>query len=255
MFVLIEPIVLFLFSFFNLAGLVTFYFALCLRLVHSNIVRTYERLLTYDHCIRNTDPRSHLVSCYKKHFRSQMKSTVSNKRELTVQHDPTFKKLYFQSEPNASPVCVSSFLHKRVTVLIFCTSGQDWNLNLKFDIMLICVVFRWGDVHYRGSTDHCHKTFSIKQHMKTDKIWDLESFSWLEIGQIPHNANWNYMWVWEKMFSEVCTTEVFHVYMYYYTSFYTLFIIDLTTVTTFCLERCIKVQRVKTYNHTGCKPM
>ena len=32
----------------NLAGFVTFYFALCLILVYSNIVRTYETLLTYD---------------------------------------------------------------------------------------------------------------------------------------------------------------------------------------------------------------
>ena len=32
----------------NLAGFVAFYFALCLILVYSNIVRTYETLLTYD---------------------------------------------------------------------------------------------------------------------------------------------------------------------------------------------------------------
>ena len=38
----------------NLAGFVTFYFALCLRLVYSNIVKTYETLLTYDVRIRNT---------------------------------------------------------------------------------------------------------------------------------------------------------------------------------------------------------
>ena len=44
-------------------GFVTFY---CL--VKSNIVRTYEMLLTYNLRIRNTDPRFHLVSCYKKHF-------------------------------------------------------------------------------------------------------------------------------------------------------------------------------------------
>ena len=37
-------------------------------LVNSNIVKTYETLLTYDFLIRNTDPRFHLVSCYKKHF-------------------------------------------------------------------------------------------------------------------------------------------------------------------------------------------
>ena len=50
----------------NLADLVTFYFALkslCLILVHSNIVKTYETLLTYDLYIRNTDPRFHLVLC------------------------------------------------------------------------------------------------------------------------------------------------------------------------------------------------
>ena len=51
-----------------LAGFVTIYFGLCLILVYSNIVRTYETLLTYDLCIRNTDLRFHLVSCYKKHF-------------------------------------------------------------------------------------------------------------------------------------------------------------------------------------------
>ena len=28
----------------------------------------YEMLLTYDLRIRNSDPRFHLVSCYKKHF-------------------------------------------------------------------------------------------------------------------------------------------------------------------------------------------
>ena len=33
-----------------------------------NIVRTYEMLLTYNLRIRNTDPRFHLVLCYKKHF-------------------------------------------------------------------------------------------------------------------------------------------------------------------------------------------
>ena len=38
----------------NLAGFVTFYFAL-------------KGLLTYDLRIRNTDPCLHLVSCYKKH--------------------------------------------------------------------------------------------------------------------------------------------------------------------------------------------
>ena len=49
-------------------GFVTFSFALCLISVYSNIVRTYEILLTYDLRIRNTDPCFHLVSCYKKHF-------------------------------------------------------------------------------------------------------------------------------------------------------------------------------------------
>ena len=38
---LIEPILLFVFD-KNLANFVTFYFALCLLLVYSNIVRTYE---------------------------------------------------------------------------------------------------------------------------------------------------------------------------------------------------------------------
>ena len=32
----------------NLAGFVTFYFALCYILVYSNIVKTYQSLLTYD---------------------------------------------------------------------------------------------------------------------------------------------------------------------------------------------------------------
>ena len=45
-------------------GFVTFSFFLCLTLVYSNIVRTYEMLLTYDLRIRNTDPCFHLVSCY-----------------------------------------------------------------------------------------------------------------------------------------------------------------------------------------------
>ena len=46
----------------NFAGFVKFYFALSLILVYSNIVRTYEMLLTYDFRIRNTDPRL-LDSC------------------------------------------------------------------------------------------------------------------------------------------------------------------------------------------------
>ena len=41
----------------NLAGFVAFYFALCLILVYSNIVKRCETLLTYDLCIRHTDPR------------------------------------------------------------------------------------------------------------------------------------------------------------------------------------------------------
>ena len=41
----IEPILLFVFS-KNVAGFVTFYFALYLKLVYSNIVRTYETLST-----------------------------------------------------------------------------------------------------------------------------------------------------------------------------------------------------------------
>ena len=52
----------------NLADFVAFYFALCLISVYSNIVRTYETLLTYDLRIRNTDPCFHLVSSYKKYF-------------------------------------------------------------------------------------------------------------------------------------------------------------------------------------------
>ena len=56
------------FIYTNLADFVTFYFALCLILVYSNIVRTYETLLTYDLRMRNTDPRFHLVSSYEKHF-------------------------------------------------------------------------------------------------------------------------------------------------------------------------------------------
>ena len=51
--------------------------------MYSNIVKTYEVLLTYDLRIRNTDPRFHLVSCYKKHFRSQMKNAVSYMRVVT----------------------------------------------------------------------------------------------------------------------------------------------------------------------------
>ena len=64
---LTEPILLFALN-ENLAAFVTFHFALCLKLVYSNIVRTYETLLTYDLYIRNTDPRFNLVSYYKKHF-------------------------------------------------------------------------------------------------------------------------------------------------------------------------------------------
>ena len=52
----------------NLAGFVTFYFALCLILVYSNIVKACEMLLTNNLRIRNTDPCFHLASCYKKHF-------------------------------------------------------------------------------------------------------------------------------------------------------------------------------------------
>ena len=79
---LVEPILLLVFN-KNLAGFVTFYFALfCLAC--SNIVRTYEMLLTYDLHIRNTDPCFHFVSCYEKHFWSQMKNAVSYQRELTV---------------------------------------------------------------------------------------------------------------------------------------------------------------------------
>ena len=68
----------------NLAGFLTFYFALCLILAYLDTVRTYEMLLTYDLHIRNTDPSFHLVSCYKKHFRPQMKNAVPCKWELTV---------------------------------------------------------------------------------------------------------------------------------------------------------------------------
>ena len=52
----------------NLAGFITFYFSLCLILVYSNIVKTYETLLIYDLHLRKNYPRFHLVSCYKKHF-------------------------------------------------------------------------------------------------------------------------------------------------------------------------------------------
>ena len=45
----------------NFGGFDTFYLP-CV------IVRTYEMLLTYNLRIRNTDPRFHLVMCYKKHF-------------------------------------------------------------------------------------------------------------------------------------------------------------------------------------------
>ena len=42
-------------------------------------------LLTYNLRIRNTDPRFHLVSCYKKHFfRSQAKNAVSYMWDVTV---------------------------------------------------------------------------------------------------------------------------------------------------------------------------
>ena len=42
-------------------------------------------LLTYNLHIRNTDPRFHLVSCYKKtFFRSQMKNAVSYMWDVTV---------------------------------------------------------------------------------------------------------------------------------------------------------------------------
>ena len=44
----------------------------------------------------------------------------------------------------------------------------------------------------------------------------------LEIEQILHNANWNYMWISEKLFSGVCTAEVYQVNMHYYTLFYSL---------------------------------
>ena len=46
----------------TLAGFVSFYFALCLILVYSNIVKTYEMLLNCELRIRNTDPHFHLVS-------------------------------------------------------------------------------------------------------------------------------------------------------------------------------------------------
>ena len=42
-------------------------------------------LLTYNLRIGNTDPRFHLVSCYKKiFFRSQMKNAVSYMWDVTV---------------------------------------------------------------------------------------------------------------------------------------------------------------------------
>ena len=70
----------------KLADFVTLYFALCLILMHSNIVKTYETLLTYDLCIRNTDPHFHLLwSRVKRNiFRSQMKNAVSYMWDVTV---------------------------------------------------------------------------------------------------------------------------------------------------------------------------
>ena len=44
---LIEPILLFVFD-KNLAGFVTFYFALCLTIPYSNIVRTHEMPVCWD---------------------------------------------------------------------------------------------------------------------------------------------------------------------------------------------------------------
>ena len=55
----------------TLPGFVTFYFALCLRLVYSNIVRTHEAILTYDLYIRNTGPRFHLDLGYTDTFSSE----------------------------------------------------------------------------------------------------------------------------------------------------------------------------------------
>ena len=52
----------------KVAGFVTFHFALCLIFVYSNIVKTYETLLTYGLRIRNCYPSFHVISCYKKHF-------------------------------------------------------------------------------------------------------------------------------------------------------------------------------------------
>ena len=49
----------------NLAGFVTFHFALYLILAYSVIVRTCETILTHDLRVRNTGPRFHLVSCYR----------------------------------------------------------------------------------------------------------------------------------------------------------------------------------------------
>ena len=58
----------------NLAGFVTFYFALCIILVYSNIVRTYEMLLTYD--LRTTKILAFISTksrVIRNIFRSQMK--------------------------------------------------------------------------------------------------------------------------------------------------------------------------------------
>ena len=61
----------------NLAGFVTFYFALCLILVYSNIIKIYERLLAYDLLIRNADPDLVSSSVIRNIFRSQMKNAAS----------------------------------------------------------------------------------------------------------------------------------------------------------------------------------
>ena len=49
-------------------------------------------LLTYNLRIRNTDPRFHLGTCYKKHFfGSQMKNAVSYMWDVTVYGPKCFK--------------------------------------------------------------------------------------------------------------------------------------------------------------------
>ena len=63
----------------NFGGFVTFYLPCVMK--HCKDI---WMLLTDSLHIRNTDPRFHLVSCYKKHFRSLMKNAVFYMRDVTV---------------------------------------------------------------------------------------------------------------------------------------------------------------------------